>query len=253
MNLTTISAIDLTNIKLFVEAIEYLKKGQQPEPDKDCITNTRQIKSHIRRLDTLFQSYANFNLLWRDRVCESIGLNAEAIRWELEQYREMHKAKRYTASFYEAIDSNSNYLCKAIKVIKEMNREYGVYQTIYRQSQMTEKDEDVFSIAKVIDFSNEECEKWYNNRIVDISNMCYCDTVKAKKIFIGALVHNMNPYNPRIYGDKFSYNSIGYEFNHISDPKSKIFNCDSVSPYRQIPREKIREYMVIVARDCLVV
>lgn len=244
----TLSSISLTDLQALVNTVAEAQRKELKEKNKDVITSMQQIRMHIKRLDTIFP-WCNHDLLWKDRVCAAIGLSQEALRDQLYESRVRHKSGKCSVSFYESINYNPSYLDIAIRIIEEMNEERGIYRTVYRQEKMTIKEREIFNISNVTNMSNEECTQWYNDRISDVAKMCCCDIEKATKFFMQVLIHNCEPYNPRIYKDAFA--DIGHEFNPSGD-KAIIYNCENFTPIWGIPRVKVREYMVIAARDCLV-
>lgn len=243
------SEINIIDLQAIIKALEQAQLGNFPEQNKNAITTMQHIRMHIKRLDTLFP-WCNHDLLWKDRVCSAVGLSQEALRDQLYEHRVKHRSGKCSASFYESIDFNPSYLAVGIHIVNEMNEENGIYRTIYRQNELTSKEREIFNISKVVKMSNKDCTFWYNERILDVANMCNCSLECGKKIFGKMLAHNCEPYNPRLYGNSFL--EIGYEFNCHTD-KSLLFNCERFTPNWGISKERIREYMVIVARDGLVV
>lgn len=54
--------------------------------ESDSITTMQDIRARLDRLTAIFGDI-NFTLLWKDRVCKTLGRTAEGLRWELYKQR----------------------------------------------------------------------------------------------------------------------------------------------------------------------
>lgn len=233
------------------------------------ITTMTQVRSRIYRLDILFPNY-NFDSIWRDRVTAIIGKSVGEIRLELQEYYVKCKVDKYAVSFYDAISrgysEKGTYLDIGIQVIRQLEKEYNIQKTIYKYGEMTKKQQDEFCEAKVIHLNNKEFQAWYERRLDDFAKMCNVKKFASKEdviylyrrgsgeaLYKMALCRGYEDYNSRLYKDSFHKCVQEFGCGRVGEDISKIYNCKGLTPLTKESRERIREYMVKIARDCLII
>lgn len=236
---TQVEQIDFKSIENMLRQIQIAQQEQAEKAKRIPIKTIQEARVRIGRLNNLF-SDTNFDLLWKDRVTAVIGISPDVLRMQLADYRVQHFTGKYSASWYECINMNATYRDAAIKAVYELESEYHISGSVYREGEMTYAQQKEFDMISVPGLDDELFQKWYERRCEEFQS------IGGK--FNRALGIGGPEYKTRIYSKK--YYRCADEF--FSKADETVFNCLDATPLYNIPRVTIREYMIIVARSCLV-
>lgn len=257
---TILETLDMETLESLLVKLREKKIEDKQNSNRQSITTIQNVRSRLDRLNTLFREI-NFTLLWKDRVCKALGKDADSLRWELYRHRSNNMVGKSTASFYEAVSFNHEYLQVAINTVITLEKERGIKSDVYYENSMTKEQEKEFCIDEVAFMTNIEFNDWFSRRLDDFALMFGVRKYRtpnnlldksAESYFWKALALGNALYDKRIYGDRFD--NCGFELCHgVEFDLEKVYNCETVTPCYKIPKAIIREYIVVVARRCLVV
>lgn len=230
--------IDLTALEEILSQLKNLKKENEHKEIEvqTPINSMQEARCRINRLENLFPD-TNFDLLWKDRVSAIIGHSTEAVRLSLLKRMVKYNVPKNGVSWYEAVDHNKEYKKQAIKVVHDLESEYHILDNLYREGKMTQEEQSQFDMIEVPKLKSEELFNWYERRCQKF--------VVIGASFSKALGLGKSSYKDRIFGDMY----YGCSDIFGLSPSDCVKNMDM---YSEETQEKLKRYMVIVARSCLV-